>query len=198
MNKQRKIWDELYSKEENKWKRETNSFKGKLKGKIVLELGAGNGKTLKSILRDKPKEVYSVDFSKSAINICKNQFSDENLKLSVANITDLPFSDNYFDVVICYYVLNNLTFSEQKKAISEIYRGLKINGSVLFEDFAKGDFRDDGKHEKNGLVKNYFDVNELNRLFSAFSDIQLKVKEFSSIKSDKRLKRRIVYGIIKK
>jgi len=198
MSSQKEIWDELYSKERNKWKRETKSFNGVLNGKKVLELGVGNGKTLKSILKDKPKFIKAVDFSKNAIEICKSEFRDEKIEFVEGNVTNLPFEDEEFDIIICYYLLNNLNKDEQKTTVKEIHRVLSKNGKVLFEDFAKGDFRDDGKKENTGLIKNYFNLKEIKELFSGFSGMEIKIKEFNTIKSDDNLKRKIIGGIIKK
>ncbi|MEI6850176.1 MAG: class I SAM-dependent methyltransferase, partial [archaeon] len=174
------------------------SFNGILKGKKVLELGVGNGKTLKSIVKDKPKSISAIDFSKKAIDICKSEFRDKKIEFIEGDVNDLPFEDESFDMVVCYYVLNNLNKDDQIKTVKEIHRVLSNNGKVLFEDFAKGDFRDDGKEEKSGLIKNYFNLRQIKELFSDFSGVEIKIREFNTIKSDPELKRKIIAGIIKK
>ncbi len=48
-----------------------------------------------------------------------------------ANILDLPFKDNSFDVVFCNHVLEHIT--DDKKAMQELYRVLKPNGMGIFQ-----------------------------------------------------------------
>jgi len=45
-----------------------------------------------------------------------------NLKILKGDITDLPFTDNHFDYVICSDVLEHLNFNQRSKAISECIR----------------------------------------------------------------------------
>ena len=42
----------------------------------------------------------------------------------------MPFKDNFFDVVVCAWVLEHL--SDPNKAFKEIYRVLKPGGKVIF------------------------------------------------------------------
>jgi len=48
-----------------------------------------------------------------------------------ANILDLPFKDNSFDVVFCNHVLEHI--EDDKKAMKELYRVLKPNGFGIFQ-----------------------------------------------------------------
>lgn len=48
-----------------------------------------------------------------------------------ADILDLPFKDNSFDVVFCNHVLEHI--EEDKKAMQELYRVLKPNGFGIFQ-----------------------------------------------------------------
>ena len=50
MKSQEYIWNELY-KNRLSWKKETKGLPNIIKGKDVLELGAGNGKTLRAIIK---------------------------------------------------------------------------------------------------------------------------------------------------
>lgn len=202
MLSQEKIWNEEYGKHRIKWAKDTKTLPLLLKNKIVLELGLGNGKTLRSIIKQKPKEVIALDFSLEALKQVKKEFPSAYLVNS--DVTNMPFPDNQFDVVVCYYILNNLSEKERKQAVKEIHRVLKPKGKVLFEDFAVGDFREFGtlvsKHtirKKNGIICHFFTVKELSTLFSSFSMINLKEKSSFPIKH-KKLKRKIISGIIEK
>lgn len=48
-----------------------------------------------------------------------------------ADILDLPFKDNSFDVIICNHVLEHI--EDDKKAMQELYRVLKPNGMGIFQ-----------------------------------------------------------------
>lgn len=202
---QEKYWDEVY-RLGNSWKKETLNLPKIFKSKKVLELGVGNGKTLKSILRQKPKMVCAIDISGEAIKMAKNLYEKESVDILKSDVTKLPFEDNSFDIVVCYYVLNNLNESDCKKAILEIYRVLNKNGIVVFEDFSVGDFREtEGKlkfkhtiEKKNGISCHFFQIGELKELFNIFSKINLENKISSPIKSKNNIKRILINGIIVK
>ncbi len=48
-----------------------------------------------------------------------------------ADVTDLPFKDNEFDVVLCNHVLEHVL--DDKKAMQELYRVLKKGGLGIFQ-----------------------------------------------------------------
>lgn len=73
-----------------------------------------------------------------------------------ADITNLPFDDNTFDVVFCNHVLEHIP--DDKKAMQELYRVMKnggfgifqvpqdINRSETYEDFSITDPKERAKH----------------------------------------------------
>lgn len=201
MKSQQILWNKEYKQHKIRWRKETQTLPKILKNKIILELGIGNGKTLRSILKQNPREVTAIDFSQEAINQAKKEFSNTNFIKS--NIINLPFKNKQFNIVVCYYILNNLSEKERKIAVSEIRRILKPNGRVIFEDFAVGDFREkEGKiisshtiKKKNGIICHFFTIKELKILFKSFSKISLKEKISKPI-VHKNLKRKIISGTI--
>jgi ubiquinone/menaquinone biosynthesis C-methylase UbiE len=201
MKKQSLIWDEEYSKNK-RWNLETKDLPDILSGKIVLELGVGNGKTLRSIIKQKPLAVTAIDFSKKAISISEKEFSGSNVKLLVADVKKLPFNNSEFDIVICYFVLNNLKEKERIKAVSEILRVLKNKGVLLFQDFSEGDFRQEHSTRSiekntilkaNGLIAHYFTKSELTGLFSNFKKRSFKEISFKPFKK-LDIKRKFIVG----
>ncbi len=203
MLSQKNIWNYEYSKNANKWNKETIDLPLILKSKKVLELGVGNGKTLKSILKQNPSETIAVDFSEKVIESVKNQFRD--VEFCNSDVRELPLSDEKFDIVVCYYILNNLLEMGRKKAVKEIFRVLKKSGKVLFQDFAVGDYRQNGEIiekntilHKNGIICHFFTDKEMNRLFSKFSVSDLKIEERFPIRKNKKIKRRIISGVFVK
>ncbi|MGV8142309.1 MAG: class I SAM-dependent methyltransferase [Candidatus Pacearchaeota archaeon] len=208
MKSQEKIWDDEYQTHKNKWHKETTTVISFPKNSKVLEIGVGNGKTLKAILRIKPKELIAIDISREAIGITKNQFRNEKIIFLKSDVRELNFKENYFDVIVVYYTLNNLIEKDRKKAVREIYRVLKPKGVVLFQDFEVGDFRQKDEsnktNEKNtiqnrlGLICHFFTELELNGLFKKFSSIKLSTSHTKPITHRPELKRKLISGIITK
>ncbi|MEK6910164.1 MAG: methyltransferase domain-containing protein [Nanoarchaeota archaeon] len=203
---QEEIWDIEYKNDDNKWKKESTYLPEMLRDRNVLELGVGNGKTLLSILKQKPKSVTAIDFSQEAINICKSNIKNKEVLLIKSDVNCLPFRRETFDVIICYYILNNLKEKERLEAIKEIFRVLRNKGVVVFEDFMVGDFRQKvGKiiefntiEKKSGLIQHFFTKLELTTLFNRFSSFQFKEKSFLPFKNKKDIQRKIICGIIRK
>ncbi len=204
MKSQQTIWDEEYNLNKNKWKKDTLKLPLIMKDKAVLELGVGNGKTLRAILRQHPKKVAGVDFSTKAIEICRKSFSDEKVVFKKADVKNIPFNNKEFDIIVCYYILNNLSRAEIKKALSEIKRVLKNNGKIIFKDFATGDFREKGiirNHtikNKKGIVCHFFTSAEVKSLFKDFSKANFKIKTSYPITHKPNLRRKTISGIITK
>jgi ubiquinone/menaquinone biosynthesis C-methylase UbiE len=48
------------------------------------------------------------------------------------NVADIPFPDNKFDFIICTAAFKN--FKEPSKAVSQMYRVLKLGGTALIVD----------------------------------------------------------------
>jgi len=202
--KQNKLWDEEYSKLE--WRKETRTLPKLLQGKKVLEIGVGNGKTLITILRQKPKEVHAVDFSDKAIEIVKDKFLLDDVNFEKMDVCSLGFEDELFDAVVCYYVLDNLNEGERRDAVREIYRVLKYDGIVLFEDFSVGDFRfKKGSNliasntivKANGISCHFFENKEVKELFEDFSRVKLNVRETKPFRG-KDYTRKIINAVIRK
>ena len=208
MKDQEKIWDKEYSKNKNKWHKETTNLPKITPKSKVLELGVGNAKTLKAILKQSPKEVTAIDFSHEAINQSRDLFRNNNLKLIRADVRELPFKNNSFNLIFCYYLLNNLQEKGRKKAIKEMHRVLAQKGIIIFEDFAVGDFRQEEKTKKQikkntiqnklGIICHFFTKSEIKRLFKDFSKIKIELKETNPITHKSQLKRKIISATITK
>ncbi len=90
------------------------------KGKRNLELGAGN------CPRIPVKGGYFLDISKEAI---KKLETAGGISI-IGDVINLPFEDNFFDLVAGFEVLEHIENDE--KAFSEIARVLKPSGFLLF------------------------------------------------------------------
>lgn len=85
----------------------------------VLDVGCGEGLTIQFLHKYYPQVDYQgIDLSQRAISIAK----EHNLfaKFSVGSITDLPYPDSSFDLIICSEVLEHL--ENPDKALTELTR----------------------------------------------------------------------------
>jgi len=203
MVNQKKVWNTLYKEKRILWKKETSNLPKILKGKKVLELGVGNGKTLISILKQKPKQVIAIDFSDEVVEFHLKKFPQ--VQIIQEDIKNLPFKDKEFDAIVCYFVLDSLLQWEIELAVAEIFRVLKKKCKVLFCDFAAGDFRQDGKEletntmlKKNGLICHFFTKKEVKKLFKKFNMLKIEEKTSCPISHKKHLVRKLVQGIFEK
>jgi len=90
------------------------------KGKKNLEIGPGNWPKIPI------KGGYFLDISKTCIRNLKKS----GAKAIVGDATNLPFKNNFFDLVVAIEVLEHI--EDDRKAIAEIARVLKPSGFFLF------------------------------------------------------------------
>ena len=78
-----------------------NKFKENSSKLNILEVGCGAGNNLEFIAK-LGHNVFGIDASEKIIEYTKNKFKEKNLpgNFSVNKFTELPFDDNYFDLII--------------------------------------------------------------------------------------------------
>ena len=104
----------------------------------VLEIGVGIGTDLISYAKNGAK-VSGIDLSQEAINLTTKHFQTLGLKadnLLIADAENLPFEENYFDLVYSFGVLHHTP--DTYKAVSEILRVLKPQGKFIVMLYRKG------------------------------------------------------------
>jgi len=88
----------------------------------VLDAGCGTGEFASRIT---VAEVVCIDISPAAVEAARAR----GLSAQVADIQNLPFKDNSFDVVSCNWVLYHLP--NRKKGIAELHRVLRPEGFLM-------------------------------------------------------------------
>ena len=107
-----------------------------LTGLKVLEVGSGRGGGCSYVSRYlNPSEMYGIDISPSAVDICNNIYNIDNLTFKVGDSENLPFEDNTFDAVI--NVESSHCYASMDKFIQEVSRVLKPNAYFLFCDLRR-------------------------------------------------------------
>ncbi|HDS30219.1 MAG TPA: class I SAM-dependent methyltransferase [Firmicutes bacterium] len=112
-----------------------------ISGKLVLDLGCGPGGKTCGYVALNPERIIGVDISYDAIaqaekarDILVHPENRHKLEFACVDAEDLPFPDEYFDVVTCSDSFEH--FPNPQKVLSEARRVLKVNGLMAI-DFAQ-------------------------------------------------------------
>jgi ubiquinone/menaquinone biosynthesis C-methylase UbiE len=92
-------------------------------GNRLLDIGTGNGELLELAIKKRVK-AYGIEVSEPRINKCIKK----GLNVKHGDAYNIPFPDEYFDYVVISEVLEHL--ESPSKAMSEIYRVLRLGGAV--------------------------------------------------------------------
>ena len=86
----------------------------------ILDIGCGKGYLLYDFLKILPNaDIYGLDISRYALENCKPEIKD---KLILGNAKELPFDDNFFDLVISINTLHCLEAPYLFSALKEMER----------------------------------------------------------------------------
>jgi len=96
------------------------------RSKRILDLGCGNGSKLAEFA-GRGYEIWGVDISKDAIDVCKNVLPEGNFLVS--ELGNINLISDYFDYIRIDNALEHVP--EPRKVIKECYRLLKKSGQLL-------------------------------------------------------------------
>ena len=86
---------------------------------------------LKKVLHMAPEQCFLTRFKKlKHLDIITADLYSPIVDVK-ADILDLPFDDNSFDIIFCNHVLEHI--EDDKKAMQELYRVLKVGGFGIFQ-----------------------------------------------------------------
>ncbi|KAI4295568.1 hypothetical protein L6164_035602 [Bauhinia variegata] len=156
-------WDERFSKEEHyEWFKDYSHFRHLIQAHVtchssVLELGCGNSQMCEELYKDGTTNITCIDLSAIAVEnmqkrlLCKG-FKD--IKVLQADMLELPFDDECFDVVIEKGTMDVLfvdsgdpwnprpeTMSKVMAMLKGVHRVLKSNGTFISITFGQPHFR---------------------------------------------------------
>lgn len=113
------------------------------KGEKALDLAFGTGWVLERIVRLVGTEniTYGLDYSegmkKVALGNLKKKNLDKSVELITANVKQMPYADNSFDVIYVSFLLDLLSEEDISKALAEIKRVLKPDGRFMVVSMTK-------------------------------------------------------------
>ncbi|KAL7118858.1 hypothetical protein ACP275_02G027000 [Erythranthe tilingii] len=156
-------WDQRFAQEEHyEWFKEYSHFRHLIIEHIqptsaVLEVGCGNSQLCEELHRDGIAELTCIDLSSVAVDKMKKRLLSKGykgIKVLEADMLDLPFEDEYFDVVIEKGTMDVLfvdsgdpwnpepvTVSRVMAMLEGIHRVLKPHGIFISITFGQPHFR---------------------------------------------------------
>ncbi|MDO5606841.1 MAG: methyltransferase domain-containing protein [Capnocytophaga sp.] len=90
-----------------------------------------------------------------------------------ADICNLPFADNSFDVILCNHVLEHIP--DHRKAIQELFRVMKPNGTGIFQ--VPQDYSRSITFEDNSIT----DPKERTRIFGQYDHVRIYGMDYFDI-----------------
>jgi ubiquinone/menaquinone biosynthesis C-methylase UbiE len=109
-------------------------------GDCVLEVGCGTGTLSLAAKRQAglTGSVFGIDIIPGMIEVSQEKAKQANLDVTfqLGNIDDIPFPNEYFDVVMCSFMIFHMSEKVRCMGIEEIYRVLKPQGRLLVLDIA--------------------------------------------------------------
>lgn len=106
----------------------------------VLDLGAGTG-FITLPISSKANEVVAVDVSEKMLDVLRVKATEQgitNVTHMVADLTELSFPDNSFDVIVSSYALHHLRDDDKERLMSSCQRWLRPGGRIVIADMMFG------------------------------------------------------------
>ena len=105
-------------------------------GQRVLDLGCGTGLLTMMIKQSIPNaQVTGLDGDEKVLNIARVKSRGVDIQWDHALAFDMPYPDNSFDMVLSSFVTHHLTSVDKVRALKEVHRILRPNGSFHIVDF---------------------------------------------------------------
>lgn len=99
-----------------------------IKDKDVLNIGCGFGWCELNFLSRGVNQVAGIEISEEDLKTARENIVDEKVKFCVGSAIDLPFSDQSFDTVVSWEVIEHIPKDTKNKMFSEVQRVLKKDG----------------------------------------------------------------------
>lgn len=108
----------------------------KLEDKLILDVGCGSGGVLREFIKygARPKNLHGIDLLPDRIEEAERL--SPNIEFTCGNAENLPYEDNFFDMILCFTVFSSILDRRMRQNIvREMLRVLKPEGIVLWYDY---------------------------------------------------------------
>lgn len=140
-------------------------------GSLVLDIGTGTGNLLLKFLK-KGSFVIGLDPSKNMLEEAKKKVKNyKNVELILIDepFLNIPFPDNYFDVVCSTYAFHHVSHEHKEIALIKMLRVLKNRGILIICDLMFKDKKEEKifleKYEFLDKDEYYERIDELEKIF---------------------------------
>jgi len=197
-----KAWDREYQSRGRIWAGGVKDLPRLPAGSRVLELGSGDGKTLRAMPCDWVK--VALDVSPQALQLARRAGSDATFIL--ADASRLPLINEIFDAVFAFHVTGHLLAEGRRSLASEAARVLRPRGRLFFRDFSFDDMRA-GRGEmveagtylrKNGILTHFFSEDEAEGVFSSLMPESVTTHRWSLRVKGEEMQRAEVQAVFQK
>ena len=100
------------------------------RGRRVLDAACGEGYG-SALLAAEADSVVGIDIAPESVKWSAGQYRRDNLVFRQASITDLPFGDASFDLVVSFETIEHVGEKQQEQFMSEIRRTLTADGVLV-------------------------------------------------------------------
>ncbi len=116
-----------------KWRKRVVSLLKKKAPRTILDIATGTGDLAIAMTATGAKKIVGLDISAGMLDVGRSKILERNLQSTIEMVVgdseNLSFEDNSFDAVTVAFGVRN--FENLEKGLQEIYRVLKIGGSLV-------------------------------------------------------------------
>jgi ubiquinone/menaquinone biosynthesis C-methylase UbiE len=109
------------------------------RGMSILDVGCGTGELL-SLYRQYPCNLFGIDASPAMLAAARRKLG-EDVKLHLGDATQMPFDDEFFDLITAMFVMHEIYPGTRSSMLKEMKRILKKEGKILLIDYHTGPIR---------------------------------------------------------
>jgi ubiquinone/menaquinone biosynthesis C-methylase UbiE len=194
-------WEREYRIRGRRYGRAPRQLPSLAPGARVLEAGCGDGKTL-AAMASRDWNILAVDFSRSALGLCRRNPLLGAVEYVLADAAVLPFRDETFDAVFLTHCAGHAQEQVRNTIASESFRTLRSGGRLFFAGFSTADFRSgrgtaidpSTRLKGDGILTHYFTSDEVISLFSPLIPVTVSEETWSLKIRGKTLQRAEIVG----
>jgi len=114
-----------------RWRKEIIKYirKNSIPSNSILDLASGTGDLTAELMSLDPVRICAADISEKMLEVQRKKITDKRLELIQADVKDLPFESNTFNIVTIGFGVRN--FEHLEDSIKEIRRVIKAGGRLI-------------------------------------------------------------------
>lgn len=142
-----------------------------VEGKVVLDAACGEGYGT-NMLSEYALKVYGLDIDEETIEHAKEKYTKANIEYQQGSIEELPFPNDYFDVVVSFETIEHVNEEIQATFLKEIKRVLKADGTLIMSTPNKKIYSDYRNYTNPFHVKEFYKNEYYSFLKAAFNEVE--------------------------